>query len=56
MESEVKIYERVTIRDPTLIVGVSGIGLVANVVATHVIMRLEVKKLGEIKRARFVEN
>ncbi|MFH0748954.1 MAG: PAC2 family protein [Candidatus Bathyarchaeota archaeon] len=48
MESAVKIYERVSPRDSILIAGVPSLGLVANIVASHMIICLKANKVGEI--------
>ena len=53
LESTVKVYKRETLRKPILIVGVPGIGLVANVAAKHILMSLNTRKLGEISSPFF---
>ena len=53
MESTIKIDEIVHLRNPTLIGGVFGVGLIANIAATHLFTNLKAKKFGEIKSPFF---
>lgn len=53
LESRVKVYKSDAVRKPILIVGVPGVGLVANVAAKHIIMSLNARKLGDISSPFF---
>ncbi|KYH39548.1 MAG: hypothetical protein AYL31_009340 [Candidatus Bathyarchaeota archaeon B26-1] len=49
----VKLYEKPALRDPVLIEGLPGIGLVANIAASYMIRELQAKLFGEIKCSAF---
>lgn len=48
MESKVNLWKKLDLQKPILIEGVSGIGFVAEIVATHIIKSLAAEKFGEI--------
>ena len=49
----VRFREKPQLRDPVLIEGLPGIGLVANIVALHLIRQLEAKLFGEVYCSSF---
>ena len=53
MGCDVKIFENPKLKNPILIEGLPGIGLVANIAVAFLIKKLEAKILGEIRSAAF---
>ena len=53
MASIIKLYERIELHNPALVAGVPGMGLVANIVAAHLIRSLGAKKFGEVNSPFF---
>jgi hypothetical protein len=53
MACAVKLYEKPVLRNPVLIEGLPGIGLVANIAASYMIKDLGAKPFGEIKCSAF---
>ncbi|MEM2961150.1 MAG: PAC2 family protein [Candidatus Bathyarchaeia archaeon] len=53
MVCEVKIYEKPCLKDPVLIEGLPGIGLVANIAVAYLIRTLNAKLFGEIRSSHF---
>jgi uncharacterized protein (TIGR00162 family) len=49
----VRLIEKPELRDPVLLEGLPGIGLVANVAVAYLIRKLDAKLFGEIKSASF---
>ncbi len=53
MGCDIKILDRPKLRDPILVEGLPGIGLVANIAVAFMIKKLEAKVLGEIRSTSF---
>lgn len=53
IRSLVRVYETPKLREPVLIEGLPGIGLVANLAAYHLVMKLNARKLCDIRSPYF---
>jgi uncharacterized protein (TIGR00162 family) len=53
MDCTVKLNENLELKDPVLLEGLPGIGLVANIAVAYLIRKLDAKFLGEVKSSSF---